>query len=471
MVKRILAIGFILLMSSAAWWSLALQMNTRTLESSSAMSDAVGELWGSEHTQVAPQVYAEWVAEKHEEMTEKEKTEYIKRKLEEENLRDKLRQQRKQPPKSLENDFFRKMNEKHQEPVELSGSDIRVGLDLDYRKKGLLWFSTYRVDFKADYQIENPKDFPVTVRMVFPFPSPNAVYDNMTVLAPGRSDLRSTIEHEDKQGGNQMVVKLQLQPKENQLVKFSYRSRGLDQWSYQFGKDTEVVKKFKLVMQTNFKSVDFPRDSISPDENVEEGEGRKLTWNKDSIISAFQIGMVMPALLNPGPLASAMSEHAPVSLLFFFFMIFILQVMRGIKIHPLNYFFLAASFFSFNLLFSYLVDHLDIELAFVISSAVSIFLAISYLLRLVGTRFALMEAGISQFIFQILFSLAHFFKGYTGLTITIGAILTLAAVMLLTAKVDWEEVFKDRGRPKMPVPKLGGSDAPPKTELDILQDR
>jgi inner membrane protein involved in colicin E2 resistance len=83
-------------------------------------------------------------------------------------------------------------------------------------------------------------------------------------------------------------------------------------------------------------------------------------------------------------------------------------------------------------------------------------LVISYLWRVVGHRFALREAGVSQFLFLVLFSYAFFFEGYTGLVVTIGAIITLAALMQITAKVDWAEVFrkKERGIP----PKQGLSD-------------
>ena len=168
------------------------------------------------------------------------------------------------------------------------------------------------------------------------------------------------------------------------------------------------------------------------------GPGWELIWDKKSLVSGQEIGMLLPHKLNPGPLAAGMSMHAPISLFFFFFVMFILQVLREIKMHPMNYFFLAASFFAFNLLFSYLVDHVDIVMAFGISSGVSLFLVISYLRLVVGGRFAVIEAGLSQVIYQILFSLAHFFEGYTGLTITIGAILTLAVVMRLTARIDWE---------------------------------
>lgn len=443
MVKRIAALAFIVICTSIAWIYLSEVMDIRTHEKSYVMSDAIGGLWGTDHNQVAPSALIEWTEEKRVEITEKEKSRYIKRKLDEEN---------------------------HKETLELLGSDIKVELDLEHRMKGLLWFSTYTVDFSANYKIQNPRDRFVTVKLFFPFSSESAVYDNMMIGVPGKNDFKYRVER-TKSGTSRMVAQFTMGPKASQQIMFSYRSRGLDQWSYYFGDQINMVKNFKLVMNTNFCKIDFPRDSISPDEKNlhQDSPGYELIWEKESIVSAFQIGMVMPDRLNPGPLAASMSSHAPVSLIFFFFLIFILQVKREIKMHPMNYFFLAASFFAFNLLFSYLVDHVGIKLAFMVSSAVSILLVMTYLSRAVGVKFALFEAGISQFIFLILFSFAHFYEGYTGLAITIGAILTLAVVMHLTAKIDWEEIFKDqewggwpkRGKKAAFNHKLATNDVPP----------
>jgi inner membrane protein involved in colicin E2 resistance len=96
------------------------------------------------------------------------------------------------------------------------------------------------------------------------------------------------------------------------------------------------------------------------------------------------------------------------------------------------------------LLFAYLADQIAIELAFVISALVSLALVVTYVGRVANWRFALREVGIAQFLFLILFSYAFFFEGYTGLVITIGAIVTLAIMMQMTAKVNWEMVFKGK---------------------------
>jgi inner membrane protein involved in colicin E2 resistance len=116
--------------------------------------------------------------------------------------------------------------------------------------------------------------------------------------------------------------------------------------------------------------------------------------------------------------------------------------MKGIELHPMNYLFLAAAFFAFHLLFAYSVDHLDVPLAFALASAVSVLLVVTYLRLVVGPRFAAVEAGISQLIYLVLFSFAHFFEGFTGLIVTVGSILTLFALMQLTGRLRWAEVLR-----------------------------
>ena len=224
------------------------------------------------------------------------------------------------------------------------------------------------------------------------------------------------------------------------VLQVSYRSQGLDTWQYKLGDEVAEVKNFSLTIRTHFGGFDFPENTLSPTGERKSGDGWELKWDYRSLLSGFQIGMSMPEKVQPGPLAGRISYFAPVSLLFFFFAVFILTMLRGIEFHPVNYFFLACAFFAFHLLLAYLVDHISIHWAFVICSTVSLFLVWSYLRLVVGIRFA-MEAGGAQFAYLILFSYAFFFQGFTGLTITIGAILTLFIVMQATAKIRWTEKF------------------------------
>jgi inner membrane protein involved in colicin E2 resistance len=225
------------------------------------------------------------------------------------------------------------------------------------------------------------------------------------------------------------------------LLQVAYRSQGLDSWRYKLGDGIAQARDFALTMTTNFKDIDFADETLSPTLKEEQPGSWRLTWQYSNLVSGFQIGMTMPEKLQPGPLAGQISFFAPVSLFFFFFLMFILTTLREIELHPMNYFFLAAAFFAFHLLLAYLVDHISIHMSMAIASLVSIALVVSYLRLVVGPRFALLEAGSAQLVYLVLFSYAFFWKGYTGLSITVISILTLFIVMQATGRVRWSERF------------------------------
>jgi inner membrane protein involved in colicin E2 resistance len=151
--------------------------------------------------------------------------------------------------------------------------------------------------------------------------------------------------------------------------------------------------------------------------------------------------MITPTRVQPGELATVLSFSAPISLFFFFLVIYVLATVRGIDIHPMNYLLMAGAFFAFHLLFAYSVDHLTIETAFALSSVVSVLLVVSYLRLVVSAKFALREAAGAQIVYLIGFSLAHFWEGFTGLTVTVLAIVTLFLLMQLTGRIQWSEVL------------------------------
>jgi hypothetical protein len=79
-----------------------------------------------------------------------------------------------------------------------------------------------------------------------------------------------------------------------------------------------------------------------------------------------------------------------------------------------------------------------------------VLLVVSYLRLVVGMRFAALEAGTAQLIYLVLFSYAFFWRGFTGLSITIIAIITLFVVMQATGRIRWSERFAARSRKPLP---------------------
>jgi len=415
MVRRLAALVFIFVCTSVAWMILGGTLTTRTYSSNDQLQGRVASTWGSPQIQVpATAVYK---------VTE---SRVVK---EEDHGKTTTRTENVVNTYSL--------------PVE--GSRIDVNLRLDHRQKGLLWYPTYAVDFKADYKFVNDTSLARNVEFRLPFPAQRAIYDALVIEVNG-----TRIPVVADEGG--ASVHAELAPGQTATLHSAYHSQGLTSWRYKLGDGIAQVHDFALTMHTNFKDIDFADDMLSPTTKESVAGGWLLNWRYSDLVSGFQIGMTMPEKLQPGPLAGEISFFAPVSLFFFFFLMFIITTMRNIDLHPMNYFFLAAAFFAFHLLLAYLVDHISIHAAMLISSLVSIALVVSYLRLVVGIHFALREAGIAQLIYLVLFSYAFFWKGFTGLSITIISILTLFAVMQATGKIRWSDRMARGFVPKIPRP-------------------
>ncbi len=383
MIVRIVAVIVIFLGATVAWEILGLTLLSRTEQADEVQRSQLGSLWGPEQTQSAPTI------------TSVTKTAVC--------------------------------------VIPLDASRINVDLALDQRLKGLLWYNTYRVAFSATYRVVNTSSAH-HLSFSLRFPADKGVYDDVRVFVNGRVVPDSTL-------GGAIVAPMSVRPGRAADVFVSYSSRGLGRWFYQFGSGINAIRNFDLAMRTNFNAIDFPPDTLAPTNEQTIPGGWQLTWHYRNLVAGYGIGMVFPQRLQPGPLAQRMTFWAPLSLMLYFFVLFIITVIRRINLHPMNFFFLAASFFSFHLLFAYTVDRIAIGIAFCICSVVSMFLTISYLRIVVGLRFAAVEAGLAQFFYLILFSLALFNEGYSGLSITIGSILTLFVVMQLTARINWGERF------------------------------
>jgi hypothetical protein len=86
---------------------------------------------------------------------------------------------------------------------------------------------------------------------------------------------------------------------------------------------------------------------------------------------------------------------------------------------------------------------MPIHMCFFLSAAVSLGLVCGYL-HAVGGRQLTRIALPAQFAYMVLFSYSFFFDGLSGLTIAVGAVLTLAVLMVATAKLNWSEVLVAR---------------------------
>lgn len=410
MFKRVVAIIAILICTTIAWAILGSTIFYRTYSLDPVLRSRVGSTWGTDQLQNAPT--ATYVVTSF-----------------------------RQKYSTVDGKETAKTVEEHEiHSIDPGRTRARAELHLDYRRKGLLWYSTYHVSFRGTYEFTNTDDQSRPVTFTLHLPAEQAVYDGMAFTINGKLVPISNAKDD-------AYAVAEVPAHQTAVLDVEYRSQGLGSWRYSFGNSVSQVHDFELRVATDFGGFDFPDGTLSPTAEHRAGAGWDLVWNYKNLVSGYQIGLSMPEKIQPGPLTGRISYFAPVSLLFFFFVLFMLTTIRGIELHPMNYFFLACAFFSFHLLMAYLVDHISIHLAFLICSGVSVFLVISYLRLVVGLRFAAVEAGLAQFVYLILFSYAFFFEGFTGLAIAVGAILSLFVAMQLTGRIRWAEKFSAGASP------------------------
>lgn len=407
---RLFAIAFIFVCTSIAWSILGVTVSERTGESDGRLRNEVEQLWGGRHQQVAPNA---WIDEPRLVTREVRENDAAGRPV----------------VRTVTETTF------DQVALTLEQQRVDVSLALTQRQKGLLWYDTYAVRFVSSYHVRHHADGPRHVKVHFAFPSQQGIYDAFEIQVAGQ-DARDAADL-----GAGVTADVFAEPEQDIPIVIGYRSRGLDDWTYGFGEGVAQVRDFELVAHTDFAAIDFPPGTMSPTSKQRVGAGWKLTWKFESLVTGQKVGVDVPSRQNPGPLAARISYFAPVSLLFYFTVMVILGVLRGRSLHPMNYVFLSSGFFAFHLLLAYLVDHLDIHMAFAISAAVSVMLVVSYLSLAAGLRVVVLEAAVAQVVFLVLFSYAFFYEGYTGLTVTVGAIVTLFVLMLVTGRVDWAKVF------------------------------
>ena len=152
MLKRIIAIVVIFVCTAVAWAILGSTIFYRTYNAESGLAGRVASTWGAPQGQAPPAIAYEWPEEKTVEVEEKGKK------------------------------ITRTERQMHSEAVKIDASRVAAAFHIDYRQKGLLWFSTYKVDFDGAYTFQNPSSREEEFVFRLPFPAQQAVYDNVQML-------------------------------------------------------------------------------------------------------------------------------------------------------------------------------------------------------------------------------------------------------------------------------------------------
>ena len=281
---RLIAIFIIFVLTTAAWWILGVTLGFRTDTYSLRTSGEVNGLWGPSLQQPHPRAFYSDASG----------------------------------------------------AVSLLPSSSKVTAELAYdpRKRGLQWHRTYDIKFNGEYAFANPTQVTQHFKIELPLPGDTIRLEGFQFEVTGGA---ATASAAPVPKSGLMTASVEVAPGKTVRLVTGYQARGMNDWRYVFP-DASRIQNFELVMHTNFSEIDFPNDTGSPSQAIAEtGDNRwTIVWQYPDVISARSIGMSMPKVLNPGPVAMQIAFWAPLSLAVFFLVLVITSLMNGVELHPMN---------------------------------------------------------------------------------------------------------------------------------------
>src|SRR5690606_3910091 len=105
----------------------------------------------------------------------------------------------------------------------VESANVRADIELEYRKKGQYWYSTYLVHFEGDFQLPEQSRDRV---FLFPLPSGGGMFSDFRVSV----DDRDVTNYSQEAG----LVRVPLPSVGAEKIKITYTGRGSDEWWYNF---------------------------------------------------------------------------------------------------------------------------------------------------------------------------------------------------------------------------------------------
>lgn len=171
------------------------------------------------------------------------------------------------------------------------------------------------------------------------------------------------------------------------------------------------------------------------------GRGYPQAWTSESqmpeAVDASRFGVQLVDPVDHYHMAERSAKYAGLFILLTFAMVWLTEVLAGVRVHPIQYLMLGGALCLFYLLELSLSEHLGFPVAYAVASAAVVGMVAAYsvvvLRRL--SRALVVAAGTTLLYAYLYFLLMN--EDYALLIGSVGLFAILAAIMFATRRVDW----------------------------------
>jgi hypothetical protein len=313
----------------------------------------------------------------------------------------------------------------------LDKQNIVVDAMMNYRKRGLVYFSGFDFSFLGQYGIKNPFKHAIDVVFVFPInmPKNQVLLSDFSFLVNGKPAAADLLINE----ADKLVWTGRLEPGQNLNYDISFKGRGLDSFTYQLDPKLRV-NDFRFVFNVKGgRSHDYQQGVAPADSIVTDDDSLSLTWQFASLESGVPVGLILPSEQSYDDILSTMVRRSWAPFIFFFLGIICIGLVRRRNLRFYEAYLIAAGYALFYVLVAYLAAFFDFYLAYVSALLLIATLLYYYLRLIISNQAAQYGLGlVASFLFVP--SLAVILQGYTGLIYTLEITAAIAALMVLTSR-------------------------------------
>ena len=330
----------------------------------------------------------------------------------------------------------------------LEKQHLRIDAKMNYRRRGLVYFSGFDFRFRADYRVKNPRERPIDVVFVFPIglKRNKVLLSNLHFFVGGKAQKVSLAEQADR-----FTWTGRLRP--GQAVDFAVRfeGRGLDSLTYRLDPQAAVHDfdlKFSIRGGENY---DYPRGVVPASRVTQRGDELAMHWRYASLESGVPIGVILPSEQAFDQLIKTMVARSWAPFLLLFGALALLAVARGRRLRIYEAYLVSAGYSFFFVLLAYFTAFMNFYLAYVLATTIISALLLGYLGRILG-RTALPYLAYLLASMLWLPTVAVIAQGYTGLIYTLEILVALATLMVLTTRAEFTALLGRASQPVDPQP-------------------
>ncbi|ATB48454.1 hypothetical protein [Corallococcus macrosporus] len=331
-------------------------------------------------------------------------------------------------------------------PLPFDRQHVEVQAKMNYRKRGLRYFSGFDFTLNADYAVVNRESTDIDVAFIFPMEM-----DKSQVLL---SELQFLVDGQESsldlgEAGNRLVWTGRIAKGATSRFTIRYRARGLNSFVYRLDPALPARDVRVHVAVEGGENYDYPSGVLAASSVNTTADAVTLDWAFQSLESGVNLGVILPSEKTFDAMVGTMATRAWVPFLALLALLAALGLRhrRTLALHET--YLLAAVYGFFFVLLAYLAAFMNFYAAYALCALGLGAAVVGYVRWLFPKERLPVLAGLWGATLVVPTG-AVILQGYTGLIYTLEILAALLGLMVLSTRAGVRAFLSDLSPPGAP---------------------